>query len=421
LILKLIAASIACCIIASTAGAEGMRVPSLNDLLEIAMEANPEILAAREAVTAARYQSAASGGYPDPLFQYTHFVESIETRLGPQQDVFQIIQPIPFPGKLSLQKRVAAFDADLLEQRFYLLRLNVRRDIKTSYFTIASLDGILRALDELETVLQTFEELVGTRVESGYGNQQDILKAQVERIKLRERKLNTSRRRASQVAKLNSLLGRDPEHAIHVEPPDSIPSLTQTESELRDIALQRPELRSNELMIERNDRALSLARKKYLPDFTLGARYITIGDPPMDIPDSGRDAWNVSIGVRIPLWFGKVRNEVKERESYARQLDRNLESSKQKTFAELSDLYNQYEVAVELLGLYENDLIPRAQQALESAKAGYMSGEVDFLYLLDSLRLLLELRITLSEKRADVEKMISEIEALVGRDLVERK
>ena len=70
--------------------------------------------------------------------------------------------------------------------------------------------------------------------------------------------------------------------------------------------------------------------------------------------------------------------------------------------------------------LYEEDLIPRAEQSLQSAEAGYMSGDVDFLYLLDGERLLLELKLTFAERKAEVEKRIAAIEAHIGRELVQR-
>ena len=45
-----------------------------------------------------------------------------------------------------------------------------------------------------------------------------------------------------------------------------------------------------------------------------------------------------------------------------------------------------------------------------------MTGEIDFLSLLDSERMLLELRISLAERISDVEMRIAELEAAAGHD-----
>jgi outer membrane protein TolC len=396
-------------------------VITLTELLETAMRLNPDVLAAEEAVHAGRHRAQVAGGYPDLFFGYTYFVESIETRLGPQQSVFNLVQPVPFPGKLSLKQRVAAYDAELLEQRLFLTKLNIRKAVKEAYYSIAAVEEVIASLQEVRDIVERLEGILTARLESGTVYEQDILKIQVEKLKIDERILNYEKRRRSLIAALNALVAREPHHQVRIEPIGAVTELPHTEEQLQDLALRRPELVSNELLIEKNERALSLAKRKYLPDFTLGASYFQIGKAPADIPRSGEDAWNISIGMQIPLWFGKVRSEVKERESMARHLERNLEAAKLRTKAEINDQYGQYLVALELLHLYTEDLVPRAKASLESALAGYMTGEVDFLSVLDSERLLVELGISLAERKAEVERRIAEIEALVGRELVERR
>ncbi len=145
--------------------------------------------------------------------------------------------------------------------------------------------------------------------------------------------------------------------------------------------------------------------------------YFNIGEAAMDIPDSGRDAWNVTVGVRVPLWFGKIRNETRQHQSGIRRLERSYESARSLIMADIEDLYNQYRIASDLVTLYRDELLPRAEQSLEATETGYMTGEIDFLSLLDSERLLLALRIALAERKAEVEIRIAELEAVVGREL----
>jgi len=389
----------------------------IREYVEQALERNPELLALEENIETARFKAAVAGGYPDPVLSYSYFVDEIETRLGPQQSVLQLIQPVPFPGKLSLMEEIAGFEALVAEEYLQLARLKVTRKVKTACYSIAAVDEILGVIEQERSLLGRLEEVVATRLETGAAFQQDLLKIQIERLKLDERALEFKKKRNTLSSKLNALLNREAASPVVIDSPAYRGSIIETSAELRETALEQPELRSARHRIDQSNLSLSLTRRKYLPDFMLGMSYFSIGEAPMDIPDSGRDAWNVTVGVRVPLWFGKTRNEARQHKSRVRQLERSYESARSRILADIEDHYNQYRIAADLVALYRDELLPRAEQALEATETGYLTGVMDFLSVLDSERLLLALRITLAERKAEVEIRIAELEAIVGRDL----
>jgi len=390
------------------------RTWSERELVERALEANPEIEALSESVEAAGHRRGAAGGFPDPMLSYSHFIESVETRLGPQRNVMQLVQPVPFPGKLSLMEEIAGFDTRIAEELLASTRFRIVKEVKTSYHSIVAIDLILRFLEEEDGLLQHYEDLVGTRLETGRAYQQDLLRVQIERLRLEERSLQYGQRRESLAFRLNTLLDIEPGTPLVIEQPGGMSAIDESPARLREIARNRPDLRATRHRIEKRSRSLSLVRKGYFPDFTLGMSYIDIGESPFDVPDSGRDAWNVTIGVKLPLWFGKIRAESRAERSSIRQLERILEAEERRVEAEIEDIYNQYRIALGLVTLYRESLVPRAEQSLRASEAGYITGEVDFLSLLDSERILLELRISLAEKVSEVEKRVAELEAAAG-------
>ena len=127
----------------------------------------------------------------------------------------------------------------------------------------------------------------------------------------------------------------------------------------------------------------------------------------------------MTIGIKLPLWFGKIRAETSAEHGAIRSLERDREAEERRVASEIEDIYNQYRIALGLVTLYRENLLPRAEQALEASEAGYLTGEIDFLALLDSERTLLELRISLAEKRAEVEKLVAGLEAAAGYDPAE--
>jgi len=390
------------------------RAWTLDELVRRALEANPELDALAESVEAADHRRGAAGGFPDPTLSYSYFIENVETRLGPQRHIMQLVQPVPFPGKLSLKSEIAGYDARIADERLAAARLRIVKEVKTAYHSIAAIDRILRILEEEDRLLDRWESLIGIRLETGGVRQEDLLRVQIERMKLEERSLRYEQRRGSLAFGLNALLDIEPGAPVAIEQPDSISTVDDSLERLVEIALDRPDLRTAGLRIEQRRRSLSLVRRGYFPDLALGMSYIDIGDSPFDMPDSGRDAWNVMIGVKLPLWFGKISAESRAEASSIRQLERMRDSEVRRAEAEIEDIYNRYRIARDLVILYRESLVPRAEQSLRASETGYMTGELDFLSLLDSERMLLELRISLAEKISEVEKRIAELEAAAG-------
>jgi cobalt-zinc-cadmium efflux system outer membrane protein len=390
---------------------------SVRDLVDEALARNPDVQALEEALAAAKHGAGAAGGFPDPTVSYSYFIEELETRLGPQRSILQLVQPVPFPGKLSLKEKIAGYDVFATEERLRLARLEIVKEVKSAFYSIAAIDESLVLIEGIQSILDRFEEIVAARLETGTAYQQDLLKVDIERLKLDERKIEYRKRRKSLVYHLNALLDREPDSPIYVSHRRGVFPITASVDELVELARNQPELRLARHSIEKRNLSLSLSRKKYLPDFTIGMNYFNIGEAPLDVPESGRNAWSVTLGVKVPLWFGKIREEAREQRSTLRYLERSYDATRARIAAKILDLHNQYRVALEIVELYRGSLLPRAEQSLEAAEAGYISGEVDFLHLLDSERTVLELGLALTDKKAEAERLIAELEFSVGAEI----
>ena len=87
----------------SAEGSGGVSVaPNLDELesyLIRAQSANPQLKAFAQHYEAAMQRIPQASALPDPMFQVTHFVESVQTRTGPQENVFMFSQRMPWFGK----------------------------------------------------------------------------------------------------------------------------------------------------------------------------------------------------------------------------------------------------------------------------------------------------------------------------------
>ncbi|MGA2788964.1 MAG: TolC family protein, partial [Verrucomicrobiota bacterium] len=66
------------------------------------------------------------------------------------------------------------------------------------------------------------------------------------------------------------------------------------------------------------------------------------------------------------------------------------------------------------LDLLQDQLIPKAQQSLEIARAAYLAGKTDFFNLIDTERTLLEFRLSEIEARTQRELVLSDLSLLIA-------
>ncbi len=89
----------------------------LSDYLRYASLNNAELRAKFEQWKAALEQIPQAGALSDPKFTYGYFIEEVETRIGPQQQKFGIMQVFPWFGKIQARTDVAAAKAQAAKQR----------------------------------------------------------------------------------------------------------------------------------------------------------------------------------------------------------------------------------------------------------------------------------------------------------------
>jgi outer membrane protein TolC len=160
-----------------------------------------------------------------------------------------------------------------------------------------------------------------------------------------------------------------------------------------------------------------LAKKNYLPDFSLQANYIDIPAGSSPAPDAGKNAWSFTVGLNLPIWLGKRNAAVREAEATISTHTLAYENLENKVRAEIRDVSYRLELSDRTLDLYEQGLLAQAESSLQSALASYRTGKLDFLNLLDAERMLLSLNLGYVKEQASYQKQIAELERAAGGEL----
>ena len=405
---------------ALSSGSQGIaEAVFLNDLVEEALRNNRDIRAAQRKYEASRQRPSQSSTLPDPMLSFSsnNIGNPVPiTTLG-EEDMsmtgFDLMQELPFPGKLLLKGKMAQKDADSDWHGYRGVELQVVSEVKQAFYRLRFVHQTLDVVEKNKDLLDKFARIAEARYAVGKAIQQDVLRAQVELTALEKKRIELEQQRGSLEAKIVSLLNRPPESPLG-RPADS-PKTTLAVSldELyQAVRSQAPVLGQEQAMIEKNTYALDLARKDYYPDFAVGAGWFSRGGL--------RDLWSLRFDVKVPLYFWrKQRSAVAESAHTLEQSRREYEATTQTLHYRIKDDYLMAKASEQLMELYSQAIIPQTTLALESAMASYQVGTLDFLSLLTNFQQLLDYEVEYHKEFAGFQEALVRLEATSGRRLLE--
>ena len=389
---------------------------TLDEYVRYALYHSPSVEAAYQNWRASAERLPQVAALPDPRLTFGFFLDEVETRTGAQQARVGVQQSFPWVGKLKDRKDAASRAATASWRQFEATRLVVAERVVISLYELAYLDAATEITQDNLELLESFEEVLRTRYRVGAGSHPELIRVQVELGQLTDRLIQLRAMRPVYTAELNAALHRPSN--TDVPKLDQFPGRVVLQSAETLIAIARranPELIALGEQIEEQRYLAQVARKDGLPDLTVGLDY-TFTNEAIDasIPESGDDPILLTFGMNVPLWRDKYKAGV--RESTARRLSiasqRNDRSNR--IAASIQRAWFDHTDANRRVQLYEQILIPKAEESLKASLVGFRAGETSFLDLLDTERTLLEFAIAAERARADRGKALARLNTLVG-------
>lgn len=393
---------------------------ALGDYLARAQAANPQLSAFEQRYQAAMQRIPQASTLPDPILQITHFVESVQTRTGPQDNVLMLSQRIPWFGKLGSREDVASAEAEALWFAYQNQQLMLARRVSLAYYEYAYIKDAIRLTRENLNLLKGLELIVEEKVRAG-ADLNSLLRLKVEIGRVDDRAQTFEQNRITQSARLAELLAL-PADTILPFPEWSLPDIVTLDgpSMARAIEANHPELKMLERTIRSAEARREIARLESYPDITLGINYIQIGDPEVmpNTPDAGQDPWGVTLAVNLPIWFGKYNAAKAEALAAQRASEYEWQHRFNQLRAELSASFARLKDANRQLTLYGEELLGLAEQAVANSRTSYESGRSGILEVIDSERSLLDLQLLYRRAAADAWQQRIIIQTLASQPLL---
>src|SRR5438876_8856074 len=273
---------------------------SLRELVQEAEQKNPQITASYHGWQAARNVPKQVSAFPETQVSVQQFsVGSPRPFAGYSNSDFAYIgfgasQDIPYPVKRQLRARVAEHAADSMEAQTDSVRRMVVGNLKMVYFRLAYIQQTLGVLQRSDALLTQVQEASEARYRVGQGNQQDVLKAQLQHTKILQEVAHHHQEEGLLEAQIKQVLGRPQGSADIVAETVTLRTLSYSAAELLQRAReQNPDVHSKQASIRQQEAKVEMAHKNFRPDFNVQYTYEHTGS-------QARDYYMATFGIRLP-------------------------------------------------------------------------------------------------------------------------
>lgn len=403
------------------------RPRTTHDLVQLALDRNRDLLAARQRVAEAQGLLRQAGVRLSPTVELEAGTGRPLGTHGEQEYSASYFQPIETAGKRNKrvavgQTGVALAEADVAERARQLV-FDVKRQIAEARAAQAKNEALARLL----TASEESYRLTKARVAEGDAAalEEQLLVTEVARVQAQ--RATFGGRVASALVELRRVIGlttRDPLTLATESPLD------------RDLALEdlttraanaRADLQAARAADQQATAELTLARATGVPDLTASAKYThrtsefenLYGLTAFGTPSLIFDRDNVvTFGLSIPI-FAPARNRGNVDAAQARATAARLHREYLETSIpqEVEAAYQRWASARQTLALYRRGIIDQSERNLGVMRQAYTLGQLRVIDVLNEQRRLIDTELAFIDAETELAEAAADLERAVGTDL----
>lgn len=327
----------------------------------------------------------------------------------------QVMQMVPFPGKLALAGRIAARETEIARAQVSEAEWMVRGRAAMAFYEVYQADRQIAVMQETLALLRTFEAVARSMYGADTGRQADVLRAGVEVSRMQAGITRMQAMRAAAAARLNAARGLPAARPVAAVSFPRLPGILPSRDSLAAWAeAGRPLLLQRRTAVGRAEDQARLAAREIWPDLTAGLQYGQRGDAEMGTERMG----SVMLGFTVPV-FARHRQLAMRREATAMEqmAAAELTEARVGVDARIAEILAELHRARTLIRLYRGEVLPQARATVQSGLSSYRVGAVDFMTLVDAQMAENRFRQELVELLAGYGASLAELEMATGREI----
>jgi outer membrane protein TolC len=386
---------------------------TLDEAERIALEENPEIHVAVRRLAMAEAHVPAAGALDDPQFMYRGWQVPLKHPwdYNAAQNMLMISQALPGPGKRGLETGIARTDVQAEKDALESSRLRVRVEVRKAFYDLLLAQDEMQIHNQHVVIAHQAIEAARIKYTTGKVPQQDMLKAQLALTRLAEHMIRFDHDADVARAHLNTLLGRDPTLPISLRGDFQVDRPLPSAQDLEKLALEsRPDLLGAQIAADKSRQEQTLAKKAYVPDFTVSAGYML-----MPSGSDPRNNYMIEGSVSLP-WLNhrKHDGDIAEAAAKVTNEDAELAAMRNEAFGQIEEALADARAAQRLAAIYHSSLRPQADATLHAAVIAYENNQTELLDLLDSQMTVIDVDLSWRQAMGDFSARMADLELAVG-------
>ncbi|MCE5229328.1 TolC family protein [bacterium] len=382
----------------------------LPQALEYAFNANGEIEAAWREWRAAIERVPQAGALADPRLSFSFLFDAANLgSFGGALNSIRLMldQEIPGKGKRPAKAQQALAEAQSAGEKFRAAKYGLQRRVVQAYADLALNRRLVELTSEtLRLLNESYNVALHRYHEGGMAPLGDLRKLEVEIARAQNEQQSLIIQQRGLEAALNGVLNRpatDPVGKVEIQ---DVADPQGSDAELLERAARsNPDLAALRRDIEARGAAQVLAELQRRPDYSIGGG---LDNPLMPI---------VTLGMTLPINTERIQAGINEALQMRAAAEARLRTTQSDTQARLMVALATLRENQRAIDNYTRSIIPRTRELLDTQLTTYGSGGGEVLDVLDTQRMLIELRKMVPRARADRMRASAEIEQIVGDDI----
>ena len=392
----------------------------LDVYLQQAAQNNPALKAEFYEYRSILEQAPQVGTLPDPEVMFMYHTNPRNYSNPLSRMTVSATQMFPWFGSLgTAEKRVR----DMAKARlttFTNARNALFRDIKEVWFRMYETRHHLMIFRENLELLQTLESRALTLYETGKIGQVDVIRLQMEMDKVNTRIRRMEEKMEPLYIEFNTLLNRAPQAEVVLPMPMEHHTLMLSPDQLlQKVKARSPKLTELDYREQAARHSLEEARLDGLPSFGIGVEAMFPNYMDMPSMPGERTALIAKLSIRVPLYRSRYKAQRQEARLTIRSIEEQKNQAENSLIAEARKRLQEYRDAQHRITLYEENLVPKTEQALKISIESYSTEAANFEELIDLQRQLLEYEMGLNTAYVERNIAVAGIEYLYGKYNVE--
>ena len=379
---------------------------SLAKAIELALEGNPEVAAAKRQWEATEGQVLQGRSRPNPELAY-----SLEdTRSKTRTQSWQLNLPVELGGKRAARTKAAEKTREQAQAQLAELQATVRANVAAAYFDVLTAQERLVLARDSAALAKSSTDTVAKRVAAGKVSPVEESKARVAEAGVRVELAQAASEQRNALSRLFALFGRiDAPFTFLEGKAESLPSVPSI-ADLQPLISSSPGVVLARIEVDRRKALTDLEQSKRVPDVT-----VSVG-----MQRSNETQRNVLLfGVSVPLpVFDRNQGNLLEALKLEDKARDELQAATVRLHSEVAQARERLSTIIAEVQSLKQDVLPGAKSAYDAATIGFENGKFNFLEVLDAQRTYFTAKSQYLKALGEAHRAAADIDRLLGASMV---